>query len=101
MKSKTHSVMRKPLEEHIFVMEHCNIHLFQHTCEQYGANLCCPRFQPDITFDFCIAIPKRTSPLGRRPCEAVPQESGFSVRTRTTNHYGVPESKACEHDEAS
>ena len=32
-----------------------------------------------------------------KPCDAAPQDSGFSVRPRTTNHIGVPESKACPH----
>ena len=45
--------------------------------------------------------PKIQKPVGPRPCDAAPQVSGFSARPTTTNHKGVPESKACEHDETS
>ena len=40
MKSKALSVMQKPLDEHVFVLKHCTIHLSQHICDQYGAILC-------------------------------------------------------------
>ena len=46
-------------------------------------------------------FPTRQKSPRSRPCEAVPQESGFSARPTTMNHTGVPESMACEHDEAS
>ena len=48
-----------------------------------------------------IVNPKCKNPPGPRPCEAVPQGSRFSTRSTTTSHTGVPESKACENDEAS
>ena len=52
---KTLSVMRKPLDEHFSVVKHCNVHLFQHTCEQPGATLCRPRFQPERSSILCTA----------------------------------------------
>ena len=67
-------VMRKPLDDHVSVQKHCNFLLFQHTCEQYGANLCRPHFQPEITFGFCTVIQRRKNPPRPRPCEAAPQE---------------------------
>ena len=70
-------------------------------CEQSGANLCCLRFQPETKPAFCAVNPKCKNPPRPRPCEAVPQELGVSARPTTTNHTGVPESTACEHDEAS
>ena len=82
------------------VLTHCNVQ-FQHTCEQCGENLCCPRFQPETTFVFCSVIPKHNNAPGPRPCEAVPPKSGFSARPTSTIHAGVPESEAREHDEAS
>ena len=45
--------------------------------------------------------PKYSNPPGPRPCEAAPQELRFWRRPTTTNHTGVPESTALEHDEAS
>ena len=58
VKSNTQSAMRKPLDEHVFVLSQCNVHQFQHICEQDGAHLCCPRCQPETTFAFCTVIQK-------------------------------------------
>ena len=84
----------KRLDEHVVVRTHCNIH----TCEKYGANLCCPRFQPETVFAFCTVNQKNLP--GPGPCEAAPQESGFSACPTTMCHRSVPESTACKHDEA-
>ena len=58
MKTNTLIVTRKPLDEHVFVQTHSNVHLFQHTCEQHSAILCCPRFQPETTFASVTVIQK-------------------------------------------
>ena len=43
-----------------FVLKHCSGLLFQHICELYDANLCCPRFPTRTTFFFfCTVIQKR------------------------------------------
>ena len=85
---KTLGVMRKPLDEHVFVLTHCIVHLLQRTCEQCGASLCCPRSHPETTFAFFMVIQTRKNPLEPRPCEAVPQGSGFSTRPTSTSHTG-------------
>ena len=95
------SVMRKPLDEHVFVVKYCNVHLSQHTCEQCGAHLYCPRFQPETTFAFCTVIQKRRNPPGPRPCEVVLRSLDFGACSITTCHTGVPDSTACEHEETS
>ena len=90
VKMITLSVTRKPLDEHVVVQTHCNVRLFQHTCEQYGANLCCPHSQQNTQ--------KSVRAQAVRGCEA---RVWLSARFTFTNHTGVPESKACEHAEAS
>ena len=72
--------------------------LSQHTCEQYGAHLCRPHSKLGATF--CIVNKKCKHPPKPRLFEAAPQELRFVVRPTNMNHTGVPESKACEHDEA-
>ena len=61
----TLSDRRKPLDEHVFALKHCTVHLSQHICEQYDAKLCCPRFQPEITSVFCMGIHIYKNPPGR------------------------------------
>ena len=56
VKSNTLSAIRKPLVEDVFDLTHCNVHLLQHICEQYGAHLCCPRSQPENNLSFCMNI---------------------------------------------
>ena len=53
------SVMRKPSDEYVFVLKQCNVHPSQNMFEQHGANLCCPRFEPETTFAFWTVIPAR------------------------------------------
>ena len=89
----TLSVRWKLLDEHVCVQTHCNVRQSQHTCEQYSAHLSC---RNNVRFLYCT--PKYNNSPGPRPCEAAPQEL---ARPTTTNHMGVPESKACEHDVAS
>ena len=98
--SRARMKLRKPLDEHVFVLTLQSPPVPTH-CEQYGANLCCPRSQPETTLASCTVIQKHKNPPKPKPCEAVPQGSRFSARPTTTNHTSVPESKACEHDEAS
>ena len=74
--------------------------LSQHTCAQYGADLCCLRFQPEKTSAFCTVIQRRKNPPGPRPSEAAPQRLRFSACATTANYTGVPKSKAREHDAA-
>ena len=66
-----------------FVLKRCNILQSKHICEQY-----CPGVQPETTFAFCTVIQKCRGPPKPKPCEAVPQEFGFSARR---NH----ESQGC------
>ena len=104
MKINTLSVTRNFLDERVFVTSQCNVHLFQHTSVQYGANPCStlPTGNKVRFLHGDLKIAKKKKVLGPRPwCEAAPQESGFSERPTTTAHTGVPESVACGHDEAS
>ena len=48
--------------------------LFQHTCEQYGANLCCSTFPTRSNVRFLHGVPKHENPQGPRMCEAVPRK---------------------------
>ena len=92
-----HGVKRKPLDERVF-LTHCSVNLFQHTCEQNGANLFCPRSQPKTTFAFCTVIPKRKRPPGQ-PVRRRAAKSSILACFTTTSHTGAPPSSACEHGE--
>ena len=74
VKNKTLSVTRKHLDERVIVLKHCNVHQFQHICEQHGANLCCPRFPiRKAVFAFCAVIQRCETPakvLAVRGCAA-------------------------------
>ena len=68
----------------------------QHTYEDYDANICRPRFQPETTFAFCMEIQRYTNPRGPRPCEAARQELGFSAHSTSTNHWVLQNPPTCE-----
>ena len=58
VKNNTLTVMRKSLDELVFVLTHCNVHLFQHICEQFGTKLCCPRSFSETNVRFLHGHPK-------------------------------------------
>ena len=52
---------------HVLVQSHCIVHPFQHTCEQYGANPCCPHSQLETRFALCMVIQKKRKKNARVP----------------------------------
>ena len=96
MKKKPLSVMVSFWVGRVFVLKHSNDLLFQHICKHYGANPCCPFFQPETIFVFC-RVQKCENPPGSRPCEAVPLESGFSARSKSVME-AVAEIAVEEHE---
>ena len=81
MKNESLSVKRKPLDEDLFVLTHCSVHLFQHTRAQYGANLCST--QNNVRF---LHGPKTKK-------NARAQAVASLACAKTTGHTGVPPSR--------
>ena len=101
MWSREECVKRKPSDEHVFVLTPDSVHLFQHTCEQYGAHLYCPRSQPKTTFRFLHGDPKTQKSARERPCEVVLRGPECLACSTTTSHTGVPQPRHATHGEAS
>ena len=101
VKSNTLSVVRS-LRKNMFLSSHTATSTHPRAiCEQCGANLCCPHYQPEIKFTVC-PVPKKTRILSGPGRARLRRKSfDFLARPTTTNHKGVPESKVCELDEAS
>ena len=71
------------------------------TCKQYGAISLLSTFPTRRNVRFLHGDPITQKSARPNKCEAVPQESGFSVPPRTTNHKGVPETKASKDVEVN
>ena len=81
------TVMLKPLDGHVLDLKHCNVLLAQHSCEQFGANLCCPRFYPKTTLAFGIVVPQpRITHVFQSPL--LPQRT--NTKSRRIYHHKFP-----------